>query len=188
MIRKAIIVVLTVGAVGTAAVELWSLTGPCPVRHLHPVRHPHPVRVHLGRSDRGSERFVCFASDSWSSTIGYLRLFIYASDCGPWDGEGWDEEAEAWFHAICVTPLHLHSGRIVNVVRIDDVFPSHVFQRALVVPRGLFFVLFAAYPSIAFIRGPLRRHRRRRKGWCLKCGYDLTGNVSGTCPECGTPL
>ena len=21
---------------------------------------------------------------------------------------------------------------------------------------------------------------------CIPCGYDLTGNVSGTCPECGT--
>lgn len=24
-------------------------------------------------------------------------------------------------------------------------------------------------------------------GHCQKCGYDLTGNVSGLCPECGTP-
>lgn len=24
-----------------------------------------------------------------------------------------------------------------------------------------------------------------RKGQCRRCGYDLTGNVSGTCPECG---
>jgi len=23
-------------------------------------------------------------------------------------------------------------------------------------------------------------------GHCQKCGYDLTGNVSGRCPECGT--
>lgn len=23
---------------------------------------------------------------------------------------------------------------------------------------------------------------------CVKCGYDLTGNVSGICPECGTPI
>jgi len=23
---------------------------------------------------------------------------------------------------------------------------------------------------------------------CQQCGYDLTGNVSGICPECGTPL
>lgn len=24
-------------------------------------------------------------------------------------------------------------------------------------------------------------------GHCRKCGYDLTGNVSGVCPECGMP-
>lgn len=24
-------------------------------------------------------------------------------------------------------------------------------------------------------------------GFCRKCGYDLTGNASGRCPECGTP-
>ena len=25
-------------------------------------------------------------------------------------------------------------------------------------------------------------------GCCYKCGYDLTGNVSGVCPECGRPI
>ncbi len=25
-------------------------------------------------------------------------------------------------------------------------------------------------------------------GHCQRCGYDLTGNVSGTCPECGTGI
>ncbi len=31
-------------------------------------------------------------------------------------------------------------------------------------------------------------HRRRTKvGCCEECGYDLTGNTSGTCPECGGP-
>ena len=29
--------------------------------------------------------------------------------------------------------------------------------------------------------------RRERPGRCRRCGYDLTGNASGTCPECGTP-
>src|SRR5688500_10199075 len=36
---------------------------------------------------------------------------------------------------------------------------------------------------------PLMRRRRReasmKAGLCPSCGYDLTGNVSGTCPECG---
>lgn len=36
--------------------------------------------------------------------------------------------------------------------------------------------------------------RRRRKqsadetGRCATCGYNLTGNASGVCPECGTPV
>jgi hypothetical protein len=32
-----------------------------------------------------------------------------------------------------------------------------------------------------------RRRRRLRNGQCIRCGYDLTGNVSGVCPECGKP-
>jgi hypothetical protein len=27
--------------------------------------------------------------------------------------------------------------------------------------------------------------RRRLQGRCVRCDYDLTGNVSGVCPECG---
>ncbi len=30
-----------------------------------------------------------------------------------------------------------------------------------------------------------RRARRLADGHCGYCGYDLTGNVSGVCPECG---
>lgn len=34
-------------------------------------------------------------------------------------------------------------------------------------------------------RGPMLRWWRARCGRCLYCGYDLTGNRSGRCPECG---
>lgn len=30
------------------------------------------------------------------------------------------------------------------------------------------------------------RDDRRRQGRCQECGYDLTGNVSRVCPECGS--
>ena len=33
-----------------------------------------------------------------------------------------------------------------------------------------------------------RRELLRSQGRCLSCGYDLTGNASGTCPECGTRI
>ncbi len=32
-----------------------------------------------------------------------------------------------------------------------------------------------------------RRWSYAKRG-CKQCGYDLTGNVSGVCPECGVPL
>jgi hypothetical protein len=59
---------------------------------------------------------------------------------------------------------------------------------AVTVPLWFPFAVLAAYPAIAFIRGPARRWRRRKRGLCVKCAYDLTGNVSGVCPECGKPI
>lgn len=52
-------------------------------------------------------------------------------------------------------------------------------------------LLLATAPTWFLIRysiGPLRRNRRSKLGLCLNCGYDLTGNVSGVCPECGSEV
>ena len=40
--------------------------------------------------------------------------------------------------------------------------------------------------SLSLYRRIMRPVHRRRLGLCLCCGYNLTGNVSGQCPECGT--
>jgi predicted amidophosphoribosyltransferase len=32
-----------------------------------------------------------------------------------------------------------------------------------------------------------RGRRPTAVGHCRKCGYNLTGNISGVCPECGEP-
>ena len=45
-------------------------------------------------------------------------------------------------------------------------------------------VLPALY-SISLLR---RRSRRNLTASCRSCGYSLTGNTSGVCPECGTPV
>ena len=41
-----------------------------------------------------------------------------------------------------------------------------------------------AYPVTAVLRQRARR-RRLRPGFCPCCQYNLTGNTSGVCPECG---
>ena len=42
------------------------------------------------------------------------------------------------------------------------------------------FVVVTAATAILWHRG-----QRYPRGHCQVCGYDLTGNVSGVCPECG---
>lgn len=36
------------------------------------------------------------------------------------------------------------------------------------------------------LRFCVRRRLRRKRGCCAECAYDLTDNISGVCPECGT--
>jgi len=51
-------------------------------------------------------------------------------------------------------------------------------------------VLCSAYPLIVLLRYPSRRRKRlwRVQGRCHECGYNLTGNTSGVCSECGTEI
>ncbi len=61
--------------------------------------------------------------------------------------------------------------------------PLDVLQRT-----SLDLMLFApglALQSAALIHEYKHRHK---KGHCPVCNYNLTGNVSRRCPECGTPI
>jgi len=44
------------------------------------------------------------------------------------------------------------------------------------------------YATVGALIGLLWPKRRLQLGHCSICDYDLTGNVSGVCPECGTPI
>jgi hypothetical protein len=46
-------------------------------------------------------------------------------------------------------------------------------------------------PAIPLARRTRRRwriYRRAANGLCIQCAYNLTGNTSGVCPECGTRI
>jgi hypothetical protein len=62
--------------------------------------------------------------------------------------------------------------------------PPGTYVRRLIVPLWLLFALLAI-PTLLLWRCDRRRIPLH---CCHKCGYDLTGNVTGRCPECGTPV
>jgi hypothetical protein len=48
-------------------------------------------------------------------------------------------------------------------------------------------LLLAILPALSLARF-FRTRARIAKGGCVACGYNLTGNASGACPECGTRI
>lgn len=73
-----------------------------------------------------------------------------------------------------------------NLPGWSGMWPTVVSE--LAVPFWSAMLSSGIWPLIALYRGPLCRHRRREKGLCITCGYNLTGNVSGNCSECGQKL
>lgn len=47
---------------------------------------------------------------------------------------------------------------------------------------------FAIPPAVWTFLQVIRRRRTRKPGHCITCGYDLTGNTSGVCSECGEKI
>ena len=54
-------------------------------------------------------------------------------------------------------------------------------------PLGWFILasIFVALVSFSALKLKSRAMLRAERGCCASCGYDLTGNISGRCPECG---
>jgi hypothetical protein len=55
----------------------------------------------------------------------------------------------------------------------------------IALPTWVPFLLLSIVAVVPAVR-PWRRHRRRKRGLCEKCGYDLRASPE-RCPECGTP-
>ena len=66
---------------------------------------------------------------------------------------------------------------------IDD----HGGFRAILFPLWAVAGAFCFLPTFAMVIA-VKRRLRIRAGHCFVCSYNLAGNSSGVCPECGTPI
>ncbi len=149
MIRKVVIVVLVLAALGTWA--LWAASWVAP--------------QHIGQVSQNSIHI-------YNLKEGRLWFGIHRNR----KPLAWDDRYTRQVHI----PMWFHITRYRGQTAYRR-YDGCIFL-------GSTTVVLAAYPAIAFIRGPLRRYRRRRRGLCVTCGYNLTGNESGRCPECATEI
>ena len=139
MIRKAIIAVLTLGAVGTCT--LWAVS----IRYLI-------------RYDSQNVEFMMYSGCMQLTTPNPLLNRGWAFHRKPFN------ELLLWGEASKVT----RGGRAYRSARV---------------PLWIPFVIVAIPTAFLFWR-----EHRHVPGHCQKCGYSLTGNVSGVCPEYGTKV
>jgi len=78
------------------------------------------------------------------------------------------------------TPVHRRSEHICKE-RNAAFVPEFAQKLGRVLALWIPFLLVAIPTAYLWYRD----RRRLPSGHCRKCGYNLTGNVSGVCPECG---
>lgn len=180
MIRKAIIVVLTWVALMIGMLQTLSF---------------------FWRLDCGRTRSI---ADQWGFTMTdgavMVSFYRYGRDCAEppmMRRSGINAGGRVGF-----TGLHddtrlagfryTHAHWLIELPRLPLVGERNIIgcQQWVDIPAWAFAVLmllFALYPMVVLVHAVVREHWRA-KGFCVVCRYDLTGNVSGTCPECGAKV
>jgi len=97
------------------------------------------------------------------------------------------KDVEAWYvpgkgaypHSLHGFPLDPPLGAVWRPA-------SYMVEVLVRVPFWTILGFAFGYRCLTAIRRSLRDYRKPSHPSCTKCKYNLTGNLSGTCPECGT--
>lgn len=177
MIRKTIIVALTLAAIFTGALGWmgfrWGAYFDCSI----------------------TSRFCCYVH----SAEGLVRLYFFSADqriyLRPSPSythlsvrRAVDDEVCCWLrHATPqqISPYALYWRRQLRAAPRGR---SPVLMTGVRTWVGLPVALFLVYPVLAVLWERVGKLLKPRRGHCRTCGYNLTGNTSGACPECGATL
>ena len=125
-----------------------------------------------------------------------LKLYIpelrrcndYRQSCQLWEKarQRMHMSARTWFAMLCGFAMYLATDKLIDWLKES--------LRLTVLPRSLlgFTAGLTCALTIALIVRPYARKRVRKEMQqagipiCIPCGYDLEGNRTGVCPECGT--
>jgi hypothetical protein len=138
---------------------------------------------------------ITYTTDAFRILVGRSGLIIITFEGSAHDrswfvdqvaGRGWSADRVSLEHRPdSLSSLRLELGLRLPVRTLDG---PYMFGSAKITQRGLYIPLWIPWISMSAVTGFLfwiARRRRATAGCCVECGYDLTGNISGVCPECG---
>lgn len=131
----------------------------------------------------------------WAAS--YSTRLVCRPQSQNWTIVAWAHDGQGYAFGIRSVQLHNHPHGI-TWRNMEGDFPRFAYRYySFGTGRYLFFLTcpvwaiagtVVAYPAMFIGCVLLRRYSRRWQRKCLKCGYNLRGNVSGRCPECGKPI
>jgi hypothetical protein len=142
------------------------------------------------------------------TTASLLSLLLFVTAASLWAYSFGKEVSfgnSDWSRSFRVERSYFVYSRLLNIPRFYSKswdFPGIAFRAVNVSdsrttrpgPFGILEALFVSVYIILAITAILptmwviRRRRAIPQGHCPKCRYNLTGNTSGVCPECGTAI
>lgn len=173
----------------------------CCVSAWHNYWHP---KIRPDRVDSAGIRTMEFQRDLWlfAATkvrgtdrmwggIGWNRRNMVAMCKVARDIEGDDLPEGYWQSIKRKSNDHLRS-RLRSRQNATLCFETRDFGRMTwywcYIPLWLAWAVVSPYPIFVVAKAILLPRLRRKRGQCGSCGYDLTGNVSGACSECGRKI
>ncbi len=118
------------------------------------------------------------------------RLFVLASLASGWllymSVTSWIAGISYWREAEAL-------GRVPTIGPNDLVFLAIKLNKELATRQILWAVCFSAATLASliityYLWAGLHKSKLAADGLCPRCSYNLTGNTSGVCPECGTAV
>ncbi len=141
----------------------------------------------------------------WAALVGAVVLCVVIPVTFRWC-VGWSDSHGRWhlfvesgilaikhIEAVEVTPSPLAWNGGFQFAKLPFLQPWVAWPRFLDLGNDQWLFEFPLhFPLLAFVAvlalpylPPIVKRRRRKAGLCVGCAYDLTGNESGRCPECG---
>lgn len=128
-------------------------------------------------------KLISFGSGSAVAAEPGLAAQFWKGRLGVWHSCPMESEARA----PAMVDLRFAGIEVVRLPKVDwPRDPEHDLDlKYVILPFWFLTGALLSYPAGAFVRGCLRQRRRRSKGLCVHCGYDLRGSPTRRCPECG---